>query len=437
MKNIGILGYGNVGRATAKYLEDSERRFVVFDENEQVQKAANKVHLKGQPLTRFGAGLDAIIICVNIPHPLTCDLKHVTYPNAIAQYLSDSMFDYEPCLIEGAPILVRTTVPPGTCDALQLLYPNNPVLAWPEFSKEASMRQGFELKAPYLGLNPAVHDEDEGNGLMVAGMILRPSGLDAELLTSNIYSNVQVEFLKLAWNVRRAADVAIFNQLTHAAVGLGIDPVMAEHLAENARPTAPQFSTLAFGGACLEKDLWTWDATFNETLGMSIRTVNKTGPLRAMQMAFKAHALLKLDTQRPVILGLQDGPDSRSAVHSPALVFMKLRKWEKAPIFVDTVKSIRDHFEWVLQRGGNEDHSSVLPQDSTVMCKTNMIIVAQKSHNNSMLNALKTILQGSDEPVKVVVNAAGLYLTEKDIIECQKWGAVFIDKQELVRMTKA
>lgn len=437
MKNIGILGYGNVGRATAKYLEDSERRFVIFDEDPKVKKAADKALSNGQPLTTFGKGLDALLICINIPHPLTCDLKHVTYANAIAQYISDSMFQYEPFVMEGGPIIVRTTVPPGTCDALQVLYPNNPVLAWPEFSKEASMREGYEIKAPYLGLSPGVHDEDEGNGVAVAGMILRPSGLDAELLSSNIYNNIQVEFMKLAWNVRRAADVAVFNQLTHAAVSLGIDTSLAEHLAEQAKPTAPQFSTLAFGGACLDKDLWTWDASFDETFGMMIRSVNSNGPRQAMKMAFKAHELLRLKAQRPVILGLQDGPGSRSTVHAPAMGFMSMRKWAQAPIFVDHMKSIRERFAKLLEKSGHEDYSSVLEPDSTVLCRTNMIIIAQKSHDNSVLNALLTILRTSEEPVKVVVNAAGVYLSEKDVILCAQWGAVFVDKQELIRMTKA
>jgi UDP-glucose 6-dehydrogenase len=431
MKNIGLIGYGNVGRATAKNLEDSERRFVVIDEKDEVQKQATKEH---GALTV--SHLDAVILCINVPHPMACDLRFTNYIEVVAQDLCDSMHDVQHLLLEGAPIIVRTTVPPGTCDALQRLLPSNPVLAWPEFSKEVSMREGYELKAPYLGLPPESFDEDFGDGLKVASLILGPCGLSGELCSSNIYQNKQVEFMKLAWNVRRAVDVTVFNQMTQAAVGLGFDQYVAEHLTEQARPTAPQFSTLAFGGACLDKDLSIWDASFNETLGMMVRTINRTGPLRALQMAFKAAELLDLDEQRPVILGLQDGPGSRSTVHSPALQFMKLRKWDRAPIFVDNLKAIQERFKWLLQKTGHEDRSSVMPPDSTVLCRTNLIIIAQKSNDNSVLNALLTILRTSEAPVKVVVNAAGAYMDEKHIVECLKWGAVFIDKQELVRMTK-
>lgn len=433
MKNIGILGYGNVGRATTRYLADPDRYFVVVDDNDSVQREAIRTHGAHDTVSH----LDALIICVGLPHPMACDLRHVKYENAMAQFLCDSLLDIQHLLSEGVPILVRTTVPPGTCDALQKLFPNNPVMAWPEFSKEASMRLGYEIKAPYLGLHPASFDEDVGDGMKVASMILEPSGLAGEVCSSQVYQNTQVEFMKLAWNVKRAADVAVFNQLSHAAQDLGFDPIMADHLAEQSQPTAPQFSTLAFGGACLDKDLNIWDASFKATLGVSIRTINRTGPLHAMHQAFKAAQVMKLPAERTVILGLQDGPSSNSSSHSPAMAFMRMRKWERPPIFVDSKKKTRDHFAWLLDKAGHEDYASVCAPDSTAMCYSNMIIIAQKSNDNTMLNALKTILQGSEAPVKIVVNAAGVFLSQKDIIDCQKWGAVFIDKQEIGRMTKA
>lgn len=428
MKNIGILGFGNVGRATAKYLEDSERRFVVYDEDEAVQKAANKDN--GY---KKNDHLDALIVCVGTPHPLTVSLKHADFATIIAEYLRTSMDNCSWLLLEGAPILVRTTVPPGTCDALQLLLPNNPVLAWPEFSKEQSMRQGFEIKAPYLGLNPSVFDDDESDGLLIAAQILKPCELDAELLSSNLYQNKQVEFIKLAWNVRRAADVAVFNQLAHAGVNMGFEPVTADFLTEQARPHHPHFSTLAFGGACLDKDLWIWDHSTNSTLGLSVRTINRAGPHDAVNMAFKAHALLNLDwTQRPVILGLQDGPGSKSTHHSPAMQMQKARKWHVPPVYVDPVKSVCSRFWQLLVRGGHEDHASCAAPESILT--PNMIIIAQSSHDHSIYHALLKILQNNDQPIKLVVNGAGQHFTEREYIECIKHGAVFVDQTELKRM---
>jgi UDP-glucose 6-dehydrogenase len=435
MKNIGILGWGTVGRATAKHLNDPDRQIIAYDEIKDVAKHVNEG--SKVKMVEGESYMDALIVCINITHPYGIDFSKSSYASVAANEITKAIIDCEVPLREDAPILVRTTVPPGTCDYLQSFFPNNAVMAWPEFSKEASMREGYEIKAPYLGLNPRVFDEDTGNGRIVAGMLLRNSELvlGAEV-PDTVYTNKQVEFIKLAWNVKRATDVTVFNELTRGAVELGIDVVMAEHLVENAVPSAPRYSTLAFGGKCLEKDLHIWDASIGSTYGRRVRDANKLGITRALNMAFSAHELLALPQRPWVILGLQDGPSSGSCHHSPALQMSTMTKWYKAPIFVDTRKDVRDRFWWLLLKKGvsNAHARMAAPDDETKLSAINVIIIAQKSHGNGTYNALMRILQTSWEPVKLVINACNMHLHDHQIIEATKWGAVFVDRQEMSRM---
>lgn len=433
MKNIGILGYGTVGRATAKHLAGSwERQLVAFDERRDYAKHVNtgaRVNLED------GARLDALIVCINIPHPFALSASTQASAAAAIRLAMNEHVDVP--LRETAPILVRTTVPPGTCELLQLLFPNNPVLYWPEFAKEASMRQGYEIKALYLGLSETSgFDEDRGDGRVLAGLILNNTSLvvGAEI-PDCVYTNKQVEFAKLAWNVKRAADVAVFNELTRGAIALGIDPVMAEHLAENAKPHAPQFSTLAYGGKCLDKDLYLWDTTFNSTFGHTVRAVNSEGPRRAIKTLQRAYALMGIAEKRVVILGLQDGPSSGACAHSPAMLVLKAQKWEHAPAMVDSVKAIREKFQWLLDKSKRTRQIVAAPDDEALV-NTNAIIIAQKSHGPVIFNSLMRVLQASQEPLKIVVNACNMQLQQHQVIAAQQWGAVFVDQIEIDRMRK-
>jgi hypothetical protein len=217
------------------------------------------------------------------------------------------------------------------------------------------------------------------------------------------------------------------------AVDLGINPMMAEHLAENAKPNAPQFSTLAFGGKCLQKDRWMWDAASGSMYGETVLLNNRRGPSKALKTADSAITLLGLPLRSWTILGLQDGPSSGECSHSPALLMSTLKKWIDEPLFVDTSKPVREHFKWLLEKKQVTRARVATPDDRF---NTNVVIIAQKSHGPAIYNALIKILQGSEEPIKVVVNACNMSLTDQQVIEALKWGAVFVDQQELDRMLR-
>jgi UDP-glucose 6-dehydrogenase len=432
MKNIAILGYGTVGRATAKFLKDPDRQIVAYDKvlgyADHVNAGAKVNMVKGESY------VDAVVVCISLSHPASLDPPSGSYAVRAAQELTKAIIDCEVPLREGAPILVRTTVPPGTCDALQAFFPNSPVMYWPEFAKEASMRQGYEIKAPMLGLSPKVFDDDLGNGHVIAGMLLRNSNLHGELASTQVYQNLQCEFAKLAWNVKRATDIAVFNELTRGAISLGIDPIMAEFLAENSRPAEPTFSTVAFGGKCLNKDLWLWDASVGSTFGVLMRKANAQGPARAFSMALEAHALLGLPCRPVTILGLQDGPSSGATHHAPAMYYVSAPKREHRLVFVDSLRTIRERFWWLLLKSGKTKEVTVTAPDSDAVLNTNIIVIAQKSYGSTIYNSLMTILKTSVEPVKIVVNGCNMPLPQHHVIEAQKWGAVFIDQVELDRM---
>lgn len=431
MKNIGILGYGTVGRATAKHLAGSwERQLIAFDAREGYAKhvnAGNKIKLED------GARLDALIVCINLPQvgPHSTPTPQSFAAGDIRRAINDYV---DVPLRETAPILVRSTVPPGTCELLQNLYPNNPVVYWPEFAKEASMRQGYEIKALYLGLSPKHFDEDKGTGRIVAGMLLNNTSLTVGgELPDCVYTHVQVEFMKLAWNVKRAADVAVFNELARQAVSLGIDPVMADHLAENAKPHPPQFSTLAFGGKCLEKDLWLWDLSFNSLFGNAINMLNSIGPKKAVKLVQRAFALLGIAEKRVTILGLQDGPSSGECSRSPAMKVLQAHKFTHAPALVDSVKSVREKFTFLLEKK-HQYRQVVCEPHNDALVNTNAIIIAQSSHGSVIFNSLMKILQTSHEEIKIVVNACNMQFHDHQIATAQQWGAVFIDQVEIDRM---
>ena len=147
------------------------------------------------------------------------------------------------------PVGIRTTVPPGTCDAWQEALPSLTFFSWPEFLMAREARQ-WALAPRYNVLGVRESAEPALRGL---------DGLLKTRFGTHLVKPIEAEFIKYATNALLASSVGVANELAELAAALGIDwnkdlPEIAQHDLNLPRNIWVQDGG-GFGGACLPKDL--------------------------------------------------------------------------------------------------------------------------------------------------------------------------------------
>ena len=220
---IGIIGCGVVGGAMLA---------VMRGESYDIEPGKSTTGSLDELLSR----VDCVFICV--PTPMAPD-------GAANVSIVESVVRNVRALDPAMPIAVRSTVPPGTCERLGVVFN-------PEFLTERQALQDMQNpSAIYLG--------GDDNGFFEA--------LYREHFTAPIVhmTRTQAELFKYAHNVAGAARVAFANEVWQVCQALGEDyNQLAVEL-----PKMPTLQTghwqvpgpdgrLGFGGACFPKDVNAW-----------------------------------------------------------------------------------------------------------------------------------------------------------------------------------
>lgn len=236
LRRIGIVGLGYVGRATAHALAS------VAEVSHHDPAVAGS-----RSLPQLVAGADAVFLCV--PTPMgpsgAADLSSVL---EVAGELAR--------LGLRAPLLLKSTVPPGTCTAISRRWPELPLVYHPEFLRERHHLD--DAVAPHrvvLGWTPAVpaHRRASLRDLFARRFPDVPRvELDA----------TAAELLKYTSNALFGVKVSFANEVAELAGRLGVDwepirqalvldPRVGDgHLAVPGPDGLP-----GFGGSCLPKDM--------------------------------------------------------------------------------------------------------------------------------------------------------------------------------------
>lgn len=224
---VGVIGLGVVGGTVARALKEAGFEVVGHDPYKDVFGDLSKCSVA--------------FVCVSTPGTDKGELDGRAVAGAIEEAYQS--------LPAEAIVAVKSTVVPGTNDALQSNYPNLRFASTPEFLTEAEPDESFA--------NPAriVIGARDGIVAWQLTQILRRTSRAPVVHCQPI----EAELIKLSSNAMLAAKVTMANELSHIAAsfgvhweavqeGVGLDPrIGASHL--NVTPEG------GYGGSCFPKDV--------------------------------------------------------------------------------------------------------------------------------------------------------------------------------------
>jgi UDPglucose 6-dehydrogenase len=224
--NVGIIGFGVVGKALHTYLsENSDAQLILFDPD--------------QGLMGNYEALDCAFLCV--PVPTLADGSQDL--SILKEYMSMKRSKV-------IPMFCRSTVLPGTCDALGMI-------SFPEFLRERSA--DADMRAL-----PIVCGGERPNAIKIIMELFK--GKETNFLTNvecelvkyfhNTYASIKVALANLMYAECKNAN-ANYEDVLFAASKMGL--LSTKHM------KVPGIDgKLGFGGKCLPKDLAAF-AEFTDT----------------------------------------------------------------------------------------------------------------------------------------------------------------------------
>ncbi|MBI5465690.1 MAG: hypothetical protein HY974_00160 [Candidatus Kerfeldbacteria bacterium] len=225
-KNLGIVGLGTVGGSLRAYFEQQGIKPLVYDTGKNLGSLAevNQAEL--------------VFICVPTPfnEQSGCDTSAVE--SAVSR-------------LEGSKVVViKSTVVPGTTEALQRAWPQHRLLMNPEFLREATaLRDTLQPERQLVGFTA------QSRELGADVLALLPRAPYERLLPASA-----VELVKYFGNVFLATKVILANEIYDLCQRLRIDyQAVAEAVAGDSR-IGPSHLKVAspkrgYDGKCLPKDV--------------------------------------------------------------------------------------------------------------------------------------------------------------------------------------
>lgn len=225
MPTLGIIGGGYVGTATA-FVAPPTWTVLIYDLDPQRRLPPDTTmeHIKSS---------DLIFVCVPTPtREGRCDVS-------IVQSVVDLLGDRD-------QVIIRSTVPPGTCDRLK-------VHMMPEFLTEANWKEDVLTRQRWvIGLHPQKNPD-------VIFQKLRHLLPDVDLWRT---TPIEAEMIKYTTNCFLACKVAFFNEIYDFCLqkGIGYETirqwVKTEPRIGGSHTQVPgPDGKRGFGGSCLPKDL--------------------------------------------------------------------------------------------------------------------------------------------------------------------------------------
>lgn len=235
---VGIIGYGNVGKATHNML-----------------RTPSSIAIYDPPMGRKDNLTECQVAFVCLPTPSGVDGHDL------------AAFDRLPPLRSGCICCVRSTVSPGQIAVLAEKYPGQVWCYLPEFRTEEKMREGIESQLPnFVGVT-ADTDLEPLRKVIRGEVIPVPPGV--------------VEIAKLSVNAILAMHVAFANEVFELARGFGVDWEQVREVVEMDQRVGSHFRVTderGYGGPCLPKDIVSFlnVARVNDTRLQILESVNES-----------------------------------------------------------------------------------------------------------------------------------------------------------------
>jgi len=235
--NIGVIGYGFVGRATGEGFSSNQKNNVFWFD--KFKKSPNT-------LDEVIANSEYIFICV--PTPIFSDYS------GMDMSIVEEVVDQVAPRIAGTDkiILIKSTSLPGTTDKMVEKYPNVNFVMNPEFLTQKNANKDF--------LNPArtiIGTENRDSGFRIQELYKTILPKDQPYI---IMSPVSAEVAKYMSNLVLASKVILANEFYELSHKVGAnyldiqkaveaDPRIGSHLGAPGND-----GDMGFGGACFPKD---------------------------------------------------------------------------------------------------------------------------------------------------------------------------------------
>ncbi|SEG17038.1 GDP-mannose 6-dehydrogenase [Bryocella elongata] len=370
---------------------------------ELVQRNVEAKRLRAGALTREAvAEADVMLLCVGTPSQVNGNID-LGQLHRVAAEIADLVGERSKPLV----IAVRSTVFPGTCEALlSSVFSDKPsvhLVSNPEFLREGAAVKDF-MEPSLL----VVGGTSDVASAIVAGLY---SALPVE---AEIVSLRTAEMIKYTCNAYHAVKVGFANEIGSLASALGVDPmqVMATMCKDTKLNTSAAYMKpgFAFGGSCLPKDLRA--LTFRASrLDVKLPLLESVLPSNDEHLRRGIRAVLALPGKRVGIFGLAFKEDTDDLRESPiiALVEFLLGKGRETRIY-------DPHIRLEAIYGSNLSFVvSALPHIGRLMVKsveelltdTDAIVIAQKPSA-----AMLATLQASGKPTLDLTKLAAMEQNE-------------------------
>ena len=230
-KSLGIIGGGFVGSAIANYYKSNGREVKVYDkfkDSDPVEEVVKQ---------------DYIFIAVPTPHKEDMGIDLEAMDDAMANASKAE---------KGKPVIIKSTIIPGTTDKYQKQYPDLKIMFNPEFLTERTAVQDFQFPdRQILGFTKESYN--------IAGDILKLLPLAP---FERIIPAIEAETIKYFNNTWFAVKVTFANQFYDVCQKIGVDyNQVMECASADRRMTGTSHLKVdhdgyrGYGGKCLPKDV--------------------------------------------------------------------------------------------------------------------------------------------------------------------------------------
>jgi UDPglucose 6-dehydrogenase len=230
MEPIGVVGLGAVGGTVARAFEEAGLPVRGYDRYLEIGAADDLGSCR------------AVFVCV--PTPLSEDGGFDTGE------VRSAISEIEPHLRDGTVIAVKSTVPPGTSDALTAEFPRLDFASVPEFLVQARPMETFTRP------DRVVIGSRSGDSASLLTDLMSRVAPGAPIV---VLLPTEAELVKLASNAMLAAKVTMANELAEVSRRHGVSWSRIQGAVGLDRRIGPEHLTVSpergFGGACLPKDL--------------------------------------------------------------------------------------------------------------------------------------------------------------------------------------
>jgi UDPglucose 6-dehydrogenase len=335
---IGVIGVGWVGLVTAACFAEVGHRVIAMDVNaEKIGQLrdgeAPPIHEPGLPellaknrerlefTTEMADVLDGprlLFCCVDTPPTYSgdADLSRV---QAVVAALPDD---------DTHALVMKSTVPAGTGEAIRREKPGLAYASCPEFLKEGSAVKDFlNPDRVVIGVDPDAKWAGDALAELYAP-------LGGELVITDVAS---AEMIKLASNAFLATKISFINEIANVCEGVGADVTeVARGMGLDGR-IGPQFlqAGIGFGGSCFPKDTQALkqlagNSGYHFQLLTSVIEVNELQKRRVISKLTKH--LGTLVGKRIALLGLAFKPNTDDMREASSLVLSARLQGEGATV---------------------------------------------------------------------------------------------------------